>query len=67
MMKLKKLWKITVCMMIAFLLIGLFPTKAYAMQVFVKTLSGKHITLEVEPTDRIEEIKAKIQDKEELY
>lgn len=35
-----------------------------AMQIFVKNLTGKHITLEVEPTDRIEEIKAKIQDKE---
>ena len=35
-----------------------------AMQIFVKTLTGKHITLEVEPTDRIEDVKAKIQDKE---
>ena len=34
------------------------------MQIFVKTLSGKHITLEVGPTDRIEDVKAKIQDKE---
>jgi ubiquitin len=34
------------------------------MQIFVKTLVGKHITLEVEPTDRIEDVKAKIQDKE---
>jgi len=29
-----------------------------------KTLTGKHITLEVEPPDRIEDVKAKIQDKE---
>ena len=34
------------------------------MQVFVKTLTGKTITLEVEPTDNIENVKAKIQDKE---
>ena len=34
------------------------------MQIFVKTLVGKHITLEVEPTDRIEDVKAKIHDKE---
>jgi ubiquitin C len=34
------------------------------MQIFVKTLTGKHITLEVEPNDRIEDVKAKIQDKE---
>ena len=34
------------------------------MQIFVKTLTGKHITLEVEPTDRIEDIRLKIQEKE---
>jgi ubiquitin C len=34
------------------------------MQIFVKTLSGKHISLEVEPTDRIEDLKAKVEDKE---
>jgi ubiquitin len=34
------------------------------MQIFVKTFTGKHITLEVEPTDRTEDAKAKIQDKE---
>jgi hypothetical protein len=34
------------------------------MQVFVKTLTGKTITLEVEGSDSIENIKAKIQDKE---
>ncbi|WP_249028494.1 ubiquitin-like protein [Tannockella kyphosi] len=37
---------------------------SYAMQIFVKTLSGKHVTLEVEATDRIEDVKAKIEDKE---
>ncbi|XP_057639281.1 ubiquitin-60S ribosomal protein L40-like isoform X2 [Chionomys nivalis] len=35
------------------------------MQIFVKTLTGKTITLEVEPSDTIENVKAKIQDKEE--
>ena len=34
------------------------------MQVFVKTLTGKTITLDVEPTDTIDAIKTKIQDKE---
>uniref|UniRef100_A0A4X2LI49 Ubiquitin-ribosomal protein eS31 fusion protein n=1 Tax=Vombatus ursinus TaxID=29139 RepID=A0A4X2LI49_VOMUR len=34
------------------------------MQVFVKTLMGNTITLEFEPSDTIENVKAKIQDKE---
>jgi len=34
------------------------------MQVFVKTLTGKTITLEVETSDTINAVKAKIQDKE---
>merc|ERR1712071_544766 len=34
------------------------------MQIFVKTLTGKTITLEVEPSDTIENVEAKIQDKE---
>merc|ERR1712063_42542 len=34
------------------------------MQIFVKTLTGKTITLEVEQSDSIEAVKAKIQDKE---
>ena len=34
------------------------------MQIFVKTLTGKTVTLEVEPSDTIEQVKTKIQDKE---
>jgi len=34
------------------------------MQIFVKTLTGKTITLDVEPSDTIENVKAKIQDRE---
>merc|ERR1712188_276088 len=36
----------------------------HSMQIFVKTLTGKTITLEVEATDTIEAVKAKIHDKE---
>ena len=39
-------------------------TPCRAVQIFVKTLTGKTITLEVEPSDSIENVKAKIQDKE---
>ena len=34
------------------------------MQIFVKTITGKHITLEVEPTDRVKSIKDKIYERE---
>src|SRR3546814_20751124 len=34
------------------------------MQIFVKTLTGKTITLDVEPSDTIENVKQKFQDKE---
>ncbi len=34
------------------------------MQIFVKTLTGKTITLDVEPSDTIEALKEKIQSKE---
>ena len=34
------------------------------MQIFIKTLTGKTITLEVESSDEISTIKKKIQDKE---
>ena len=34
------------------------------MQIFVKTLTGKTITTEVEPSDSIDVLKAKIQRKE---
>jgi ubiquitin C len=35
-----------------------------SMQIFVRTLTGKTITLAVDPADTIENVKAKIQDRE---
>ena len=43
---------------------GLLAYPDTRMQIFVKTLTGKTITLEVEASDSIENVKAKIQDKE---
>ena len=46
------------------ILIFSFETPLLSMQIFIKTLTGKTIALEVEPSDSIENIKAKIQDKD---
>ena len=40
--------------------------EAFAMQIFVRTLTGKTITLEVESNDTIENIKQKVQEKENI-
>lgn len=49
---------------LAVMLIMTTSVQAFAMQLFVKTLTGKSITLEVEPNESISAIKAKIQEKE---
>lgn len=46
------------------LLALLLPQIALAMQIFVRTPAGKNITLEVEASDSIENIKAKVEEKE---
>ena len=49
-------------MLLAFtLIIPISMTSVFAMQIFVKTLIGKHIALQVEPTDRVEDLREKIQ------
>lgn len=45
-------------------LIAVLAFSVCAMQIFVKTLTGKTIILDVEPSDSIENIKFKIQDQE---
>jgi ubiquitin-large subunit ribosomal protein L40e len=56
--------KVLVSALLASLLIVVTAVPANAMQIFIKTLTGKTITLEVEPSDSVENVKAKIQDKE---
>ena len=46
------------------LCLSMLCMNASAMQIFVKTLTGKHITLEVEPGDYISTVKTQIQKKE---
>ena len=46
------------------LVLSLLPASAFAMQIFVKTLTGKTITLEVDSNESIDAVKVKIQEKE---
>ena len=43
---------------------ALAPTFSGSMSIYVKTLTGKTVTLEVESSDSVDTVKAKIQDKE---
>ncbi len=45
------------------ILIG-FSASSFSMQIFIKLPDNSTITLDVEPSDSIENVKAKIQDKE---
>ena len=59
--------KLKRCLFLSFVLavvLSVFSTTVFAMQIFVKTLTGKTITLEVEPADTIDYVKSKIQEKE---
>ena len=56
----KRLFGVLMALTLCFAL----SVSASAMQLFVKTLTGKTITLEVEPTYGIDNVKQKIQDKE---
>ena len=41
----------------------LIPNKTFAMQVFVKPFSGQTLTIDAEPSELIEDVKTKVQDK----
>lgn len=53
---------LSVLCLLVFLITGV--SSSFAMQIFVKTPTGNNITLEVEPSDSIETVKQKVQDKE---
>lgn len=61
----KTMRKMIAIMIAMILTLSTFST-AYAMQIFVRTLTGENITLDVEPTDTIQNLKNKIQEKEAI-
>ena len=60
----KRFTKRILTLILTLVLAGAFCANAFAMQIFVRTLTGKTVTLEVESNDTIENIKQKIQEKE---
>ena len=62
----KKVQKLTLLAFSTIMILGLitFKNQIFAKQIFVKTPTGKHITLEVEESDRIEDVRNQIKDKE---
>ncbi len=55
-----------ICFLSMLLGFALAPQAEASMQIFVKTLTGRTITLDVDSSDSIENVKQKIQDKGEL-
>ncbi len=53
----------TISASLALSVLLLDPLDVLAMQIFVKTLTSKTITLDVQPSDSIDNAKAKAQDK----
>ena len=53
--------------MIVFVVFIILPLEVNAMQIFVKTLTGNNIILEVESSDTIEAVKGKIYSLDNTY
>ena len=68
MMKLMNAFKkMMLCSIVAVVFIGFMSIKVYAMEIYVETESGETITLEVEPTDTIEDLRMIIEEKEGVF
>ena len=63
-MKKKRLFRTLTATVLCLSMLCMNASAMQAMQIFVKTLTGKTITLEVEPGDHISTVKTKIQEKE---
>lgn len=63
-MQKRKIRSVFITVLLAAVMLTATVLPASAMQIFVKTLTSKTITLEVEPNDSIDAIRAKIQEKE---
>ena len=59
----KLIFRLLLIIAITALLVSVLCVSASAMQIFVKTPSGTHATLEVDLTDRVEDVRSKIEDK----
>lgn len=62
----KRDFLIKTLLLFVIILFFVIPGKVFAMQIFVKTVTEKNIVLELELSDTIDAIKAKIQDKEDI-
>ncbi len=63
----KRLFGVLICLVLMLVLVMGFATPAFAMQIYVQIDTGaENLTLEVEASDSIENVKAKIEDKTEI-
>uniref|UniRef100_A0A183C0M8 Ubiquitin-like domain-containing protein n=1 Tax=Globodera pallida TaxID=36090 RepID=A0A183C0M8_GLOPA len=56
--------KFVITTLLCLALVALLPSSCHGMQVFVKTLTGKAMALEVDSSDTINNLKQKVQDTE---